>query len=256
MTDPALAAESNNWHSRILRVTLSVEESAVFWERARPDETSGQLNVRAFEERWYGSRSEERVRKLHEDFVARYSFPGTREALAIWAARGMPAEARRLVAHWHLQLADPLYRLFTGTWLVERRATGHTTVDRDVVARWLQESLAADYSAATRQMFAGKLLTAAGQAGLLTAGTVRTIRFPSCPLEPLGYLLYLLRAVSFEGSFHDNPYLRSMDMVGPRLEGRLVEGQLAGWWRYARMGELVEMQWTWPDVVTWRQEVR
>lgn len=248
--------EATTWHTRILRVTLSVEDSAVFWERARPDETSAQVNVRAFEERWYGGRSEERVRKLHEDFMARYTFPGAREALSTWTARGMPAEAQRLVAHWHLQLADPLYRMFTGTWLVERRAAGHTTVDRDVVGRWLQDELAADYSAATRQMFAGKLLTAAGQAGLVSGGATRTLRFPSCPLEPFGYLLYLLRGVQIEGTALENPYLRSVDMVGVRLEQRLAEGQLSGWWRYARMGELVEMQWTWPDVAAWREGAR
>jgi len=256
LSELAQASEATTWHSRILRVTLSVEESAVFWQRAGPDETSAQLNVRAFEERWYGSRSEERVRKLHEDFAARYTYPGAREALARWSSAGMPVEAQRIVAHWHLQLADPLYRLFTGTWLVERRGTGHATVDRDVVGRWLQDTLAGDYSAATRQMFAGKLLTAAGQAGLLTGGTTRALQFPTCPLEPLGYLLYLLRNVSIEGTSLDNPYLRSLEMVGPRLEARLVEGQLAGWWRYARMGELVEFRWTWPDVVAWRQEAR
>lgn len=248
------ATETTEFHTRILRVTLSVEESAIFWLRSGPDEPSSSLNPRAFDERWYGGRSVERVKKLHEDFMDRYSFPGARAALRLWMEKGMPAEAQRLCAHWHMQLTDPLYRAFTGDWLVQRRATGHKTVDRDIVSRWLAESWATDYAPATRQMFAGKLLTSAAQAGLLGPGVVRAMPLPACGLEPLAYLLHLLRAVHVEGSLLDNVYLRSVEMAGSRLDARLKEGAEAGWWRYSRMGDLVEMSWTWADLGTWRKE--
>jgi hypothetical protein len=35
------------------------------------------------------------------------------------------------------QLADPIYRRFTGEFLPTRRDQGQTTMDRDVVARWM-----------------------------------------------------------------------------------------------------------------------
>lgn len=245
-------AESTEFHSRILRVTLSVEESAVFWERAPVAATAIELNPRAFEERWYGGKSHERVKKLHEDFFDRYSFPGAREALKVWSERSMPPEARRLCAHWHLQLVDPLYRAFTGEWLVARRALGHADVSRDAVMPWVNEVAGADYAAATRQMFAGKLLTAAAQAGLVGSGTSRALPPVGCSLDALGYLLYLLRSVSFAGSALDNVYLRSVGMTGERLAGRLAEGERAGWWHVREE----EIDWTWSDLPAWAKATR
>lgn len=245
-------AESTEFHSRILRVTLSVDESATFWERAAVDATASQLNVRAFEERWYDGRSHERVKKLHEDFFDRYTFPGAREALQLWTQRGMAPEARRLCAHWHLQLVDPLYRRFAGEWLVARRALGHAQVDRDAVMPWIGEVLGMDYAPATRQMFAGKLLTAAAQAGLVGSGAKRALLAPSCSLDAMGYVLYLLRSVEVVGTTFDNPYLGSVGLTGERLANRLAEGSRAGWWT-VRDGEVA---WTFPDLATWARETR
>lgn len=249
-------AETTELHTRILRVTLGVEESAIFWKLAGVDEAALALNPRAFEERWYGGRSQVRVKKLHEDFLDRYSFPGARAALQRWVKAGMPADAQRLCAHWHLQLVDPLYRRFSGEWLPARASAGHSQVDRDAVMPWINETLGLEYAAATRQMFAGKLLTAAAQAGLLSSGARRELIHPQVSLDALGYLLYLLRGVTFMGTFLDNPYLRSVGLAGDSLEERLRDGTRAGWWRYARMGHLIELDWTWPDLATWARETR
>lgn len=78
---------------------------------------------RAFEERWFGGKSEERIRGILPYFAARFdAFPPVLPVLG--RSRSTEPETRRLVCHWHLQLADPLYRNFTGAYLVERRA-GH-----------------------------------------------------------------------------------------------------------------------------------
>ncbi len=248
--------ETSEFHTRILRVTLAVEESFAFWSHAGLDATAADLNVRAFEERWYGSKSPDRVKKLHEDFFDRYSFPGARPALKVWAERGMPADARRLCAHWHLQLVDPLYRAFTGDWLPARRAAGHGTVDRDAVMPWIGEVLGTEYAPATRQMFAGKLLTSAGQAGLVGPGSVRDLQHPAASLEATGYLLYLLRGVQIDGSPLDNPYLRSVGLSDERLDSRLGEGTRSGWWQYTRSGGAPDVGWTSPDLPSWAEATR
>lgn len=245
-------AESTEFHTRILRVSLAVEESTSFWLHAPVEGAATAVNPRAFEERWYGSRSHERVKKLHEDFFDRYTFPGAREALKVWTERGMAPEARRLCAHWHLQLVDPLYRAFTGEWLVARRALGHVEVSRDAVMPWVRQVAGDDYAAATRQMFAGKLLTTAAQAGLVGAGTTRALPPLGCSLDALGYLLYLLRGVAVAGSALDNAYLRSVGLTGERLAARLVEGESAGWWSVRE----AQLDFAWPDLPAWARATR
>jgi hypothetical protein len=54
------------------------------------------------------------------------AFPNALHVLQRWPH--MSPDTRRVVCHWHLQLSDPLYRDFTGTFLVraprERPAAG------------------------------------------------------------------------------------------------------------------------------------
>jgi len=92
---------------------------------------------RAFEQCWFGAKSLPRVQELVPDLRVRYdAYPSALRVLAGW--RNMVAETRRNICHWHLQLADPLYRRFTGVFLVERLQHGRGDITRDLTTRWVQ----------------------------------------------------------------------------------------------------------------------
>src|SRR6185503_18538739 len=106
------------------------------WEHVDPSIPRSERALVAFEKRWFGGKSLERIRDLLADFMARYdAFPQALTVLRRW--RSMDLATRQVICHWHLQLADPLYRRFTGTYLVERRAGARPEVTRDLVAGWV-----------------------------------------------------------------------------------------------------------------------
>lgn len=232
-------AEVTAHHTRILRLTLAPQESRAYWESVDPAVAGTARVERAFNERWFGSKSLARVKLLFANFAVRFdAYPEALEALRRW--RPEHPMTRPLVCHWHLQLADPLYRLFTGDWLAARLAAGHVQVDRDAVARWIGTLPDASWAPATRFQYASKLLRAADEAGLIASDHgVRTLRVPRVPDEALSYLVRLLRTVAHSGSWADNPYLRSVGLVGEAADARL---RLLPDIQYRRMGEVVELE--------------
>ncbi|MGA7979109.1 MAG: hypothetical protein WCA32_02665 [Chromatiaceae bacterium] len=136
-------AECVQLHTRLLKCTLEVENSRAYWRhsaerRARP------VARTAFEEYWFGARSLGRAKVLMTNFRARFdAFPPALEALGIWT--DMDPDTRRLICHWHLQLSDPLYRAFTGEYLVERHGRVPGEVSHAPVVTWVgQEGGAID----------------------------------------------------------------------------------------------------------------
>jgi hypothetical protein len=111
-------AEVTQVHTRLLKCSLDLEESRAYWRHsATPDPITAE---RAFTEYWFGARSLPRVALLLTNFRARFdAYPAALAVLQRWT--DMDLAARRVVCHWHLQLSDPLYRAFTGTYLLERR---------------------------------------------------------------------------------------------------------------------------------------
>jgi hypothetical protein len=98
--------------------------------------------------------------------VARFdAYP---EALALFRKLGtVPSKLRPFLCHVHTQLADPVYRRFTGELLPTRREQGLTTLDRDTVARWVDGLEAGRWGASTCIKFASNLLATALDAGLV-----------------------------------------------------------------------------------------
>ena len=119
-------------HTRILRLALGIEDSRSYWEHVDPAVPPARRSLIAFEQRWFGSKSLERVRFLLAAFADRYdAFPEALDVLRRW--RSMDVATRQVVCHWHLQLSDPMYRRFAGKFLVERRGSANPKVDRDIV---------------------------------------------------------------------------------------------------------------------------
>lgn len=234
-------------HTRLQNCTLEVENSRAYWRRASVDGEPVQAR-QAFEEYWFGARSLPRVQQLLANFRFRFdTYPFALRVLTQWP--DMEPEIRRLICHWHLQLTDPLYRQFSGEYLIRRRESLRGDVTHDLAVRWVEDQAPGRWSMSTRIQFGSRLLSVAHAAGLVGSNhDPRSLEFPRVPPAALAYLLYLLRGVEFEGTLLDNPYVTSVGLEGQYLEERLRS--LPGL-RFQRQGDLVDFGWTYPDLTAW-----
>lgn len=239
-----MTAEQTAVHTRLLKCALEVEPSRAFWAHADGAPITA---ARAFDAWWFGARSLPRIEDLLSTMRVRYeAWPQALAVLHRWPHMG--PDTRRLVCHWHLQLADPLYRAFTGAFLPERRSA-RPSVTRDLVVTWVGGQAPARWTLATRIQFASKLLSAAHAAGLVaTTRDPRPLALPRVPDDALAYLLHLLRETAFEGTLLDNPYLRSVGLAGAPLEDRL-RGLPA--LRFLRQGDLVDLGFVHDGLAAW-----
>ena len=161
----------------------------------------------------------------------------------------MNTGTRRLICHWHLQLADRLYREFTGGYLVDRAGAGRTDVTRDLVVRWIGQRAPERWTTPTRIQFARKLLYSATEAGILTGSRgPRQLQMPRVTDDALGYILYLLRSIGFRGTLTNNPYLASVGIGAAELERRLRAFPACG---LRRQGDFFEFTWKYDSLTDW-----
>lgn len=243
MTQPA---EATAIHTRLLKCALEVDDARAFWSRA---DASTELDAqRAFDAYWFGARSLDRIKVLLLNLRARFAeFPAALDVLHRWPH--MTPETRRAICHWHLQLADPLYRAFTGDWLVERRRSPRPTITRDLVVNWVGDNAPGRWTMSTRIQFASKLLSACLSAGLIgSRRDPRPVTLPRVPDDALEYLMYLLRETTFDGTLLDNPYALSVGLDPQWLAERLRA--LPGL-DFKRQGDLVDFGWQHPDLRGW-----
>ena len=219
-------AEVTEVHTRILRNMLATDDSYAYWQRVElATPLADRANI-AFEQRWFGTKSEARVRTLMTDMTERFdAFP---EALAALHALGpIPAGLRPFVCHLHTQLADPLYRHFTGDFLPGLRAHGRDDIDRTGVARWVDGLEPGRWSSTTTVKFGSNLLATAFEVGLVAGRRdPRKLAPLQVPDVIVGYALYLLRGISIAEPALDNAYLRSLGVTreafrtfAPRVPG-------------------------------------
>lgn len=244
----ARPAEATTVHTRLLRCMLAVDDAYAYWQHAGPQVPLEDRARIAFERRWFGTKSEARVRTIVAEMIERFdAYP---EALALLHRLGtVPAQLRPFICHVHTQLADPIYRRFTGELLPTRRDQGLTTIDRDTVARWVDSLEPGRWGAGTCIKFASNLLAAALDAGLVAGRRdPRKLAPVSAPELALGYALYLLRGVDIEGSLLDNPYLASLGVTGATF--RAFAARIPGI-RYAELGGVTDLAWLEPSLTAW-----
>lgn len=239
-------AETAAVHTRLLKCALEVDDARAYWQHTTPGVDPSPNE--AFEAYWFGAKSLARVKVLLTNFRARYdAFPAALRALRHW--RHMGPDVRTIICHWHLQLSDPLYRSFTGDYLVQRREGRRSDVTRDLVVAWVGEQGPGRWTMATRIQFARKLLSAALGAGLVGSNRdPRPLTWPRVGDDALTYLMYVLREVDFNGTLTDNAYLRSVGLEGGLLDQRLRALDAL---RFRRQGELVDFGWRYPSLDAW-----
>lgn len=240
-------AEAMEVHSRLLRCSLCVDESRAYWANVDPDRPRESASA-AFEQSWFGATSEPWTTELLSNMRVRFdAFPEALHVLAAW--RAMPYETRRLICHLHVQLTDPLYRSFTGTFLPERRESIRASVQRQAVIDWVAEKGPERWALKTQIQFATRLLSCSLAAGLLDGNRdPREVLTPRVPDEAISYLLYLLRETYFEGTLIANPYLSSLGIVGGIVDDRFHALSSID---YRRVGSTFELGWRYPDLATW-----
>jgi len=241
-------AEATTVHTRILRCMLAIDDSYSYWQRVDPSVPLRERVHHAFERRWFGTKSEARIRTLMTDMAERFdAFP---PALALLHQLGtISAQVRPYICHLHTQLADPLYRRFTGEMLPTRREQGQATIDREVVAGWIHSLEPGRWSTVTCIKFGSNLLATAADAGLVGGKKdPRQLPIVAPPDWVVGYTLYLLREVKIEGSLEDNPYLRSLGL-DRRAFGRL--GARIPGIRIAELGGVFEITWQERNLREW-----
>jgi hypothetical protein len=241
------SCEATEPHSRLLRCSLCIDEARAYWAHVDPDAPRASA-TRAFGASWFGTKSEAWTAELLSNMRVRFdAFPEALRVLAGW--RSMTPETRRLICHFHVQLTDPLYRAFTGELLAGRRDEQRPEVHRQTVIRWVAEHGPARWALKTQIQFASRLLSCALAAGLLAGKRdPRAAIAPRVPDEALAYLLHLLRAVRFQGSFVANPYLASVGLAGGHLADRIRTLPSI---ELRRAGDVHELEWRYPDLAGW-----
>lgn len=246
---PPRPSETTEVHTRLLKCTLAIDESRAYWERVDPSDKRPRAQ-QAFEGYWFGAKSLPWVEVLLINMRARFdAFPAALAVLRRW--HDMLPETRAAICHWHLQLTDPMYRSFSGEYLVQRRDALRPEVRRDTVIQWVADQGPGRWTMATRKQLASKLLSCALSAGLVGGRRdPRPLVYPRIPDDALGYLLHLLRGVSYAGTLTDNPYLRSVGLQGAILEDRL---RALPSLQYRRVGDVVDFGFRYPDLDAWAQ---
>lgn len=252
MTATGAPREAQDVHTRILRVTLAVEDCVSYWRAPAFEGSPAERAHAAFHGHWFGTKSESRVKTLLGDMSVRFdAYPRALLALRAWQP---PRELAAWVCHFHTQLADPIYRRFSGEYLPARRAQGYANVDREAVARWVNEAWPERWSQATCLKFGGNLLAAAHEAGLLKERRdPRRLGMPHVPAVALEYLFYLLREVVIDKPVLHSPYVTALAAT-PDERAELVRKPSAV--RVRALADVVEFTWTYPDLLSWANERR
>jgi hypothetical protein len=235
-------------HTRILRTTLATDDCYAYWQKVDFGVPPPQRARVAFEERWFGLKSDARVRTLMGDMLERFdAFP---EALQLLhELRTIPAALRPWICHLHTALADPIYRQFAGEFLPGRRALGYTNVAREHVARWVNELYPERWAGVTATKFGSNLLATAFEVGLLSERRdPRPLAVVTAPEVAIAYALYVLRDVAFQGSLTDNLYLRGMGVGTDAF--RFMAARMPGV-RFVELGGVAELTFSEPTLLAW-----
>ena len=240
-------SEADEPHTRMMKCTLEVEPSRSYWEACAAN--GGPISKeQAFEKAVFGSKTFLRIDRLMADMRHRYDeYSFALEVLGKW--HPMELSDRVLICHWHTQLVDPIYRKFTGEYLVERYYGPSGTIDNDLTSRWIEVAVPGRWQIPTRKKIASKMLTSAQTAGIVSSNrNLKTIEFPRVSDLALTYLMYLLKEITYTGTAINNPYLASVGIDSEEAIRRLRKIEHLG---FCRQGGLISFEWQYSTMLDW-----
>lgn len=239
--------ENTEIHTGLLRLGLAVDDSREYWRRAS-DGSNAPLTEMAFEQRWFGPKSAARVAYLIGTFGLRFkAFPPALANLKAWDP--VDLQDRRWVCHWHLQLADPLYRRFTQDYLTGRMQHPEPSVTKRSALEWLDKTAPGNRSVVTSERLVSGLVSSVSEAGFCSGTqSTRPLSVPHVSNAALAYLLYTLNGLDFEGSLFKNPYLESAQLLG---EGLLFRVQKLPGFTYRKSANVSQLDWPAPTFIEW-----
>lgn len=197
MTDEPPFKEETSPHTGLLRLGLVVEQSQIFWCRAGQERDARVLAEQASRQEWFQDTSDSRSRYLVQQLSRRFP-PECRAELA-----RSPDLQASLVCHWHLQLTDPLYRLYTGEYLMERWSSPTQSVSLEGSNEWARkQAYTFGWRPNTVRRLASGLLSSATEAGLCrrSGRRERELRLPRVESRDREYLTSLLEKAGALGS--------------------------------------------------------
>lgn len=141
--------EATEIHSRLVKCPLVLEESRAYWQRTA--RTGGvPTSKEAFDQYWFGAKSLPWVKVLLLNLQSRFgAFPDSLQVLQGWT--DMAPDTRVAICHWHMQLTDPLYRAFTGNYLVSRRESASPEIHGSSVVSWIKDNGQSNWTLATKK---------------------------------------------------------------------------------------------------------
>ncbi|MCB1177005.1 MAG: hypothetical protein KDK36_05440 [Leptospiraceae bacterium] len=183
------------FHFHILKVNVLKNETKIFLERC--PENFQNLNYEiAIQNRWFGNKSDARIKHLFQVFNSRYLAYPKPISLLKKNIHKMNQLDWNWIIYIHLLVTDPVFRWFSCDYLFSLSLGEEFS--RDELARNMEEVLKDHIRTNTRITLSAKLITAGKFLGILKGGSY----FKYSPLDfshfGLYYVLYFLQTLSFD----------------------------------------------------------
>lgn len=227
-----------DYHFHLLKVNALIPETRTFISRCA--ETHAAISVdTAIRERWFGNRSDARVKNFLQVFNLRYRKYGKVFDLLLRYHQKFTLADWQVVVLVHLLVSDPFFRWFVSEFLA--KIPIKSPVSTQALFRSLNSTMPDHIRSNTRVTYAMKLITAAKAVGLIDATEVNQTAHVSLSLLSLYYMLYFLESINMDpGDFLQSPLAKPFD--AQMLTERLESGHQLGYWHLTWYGNTARIQ--------------
>lgn len=227
-----------DYHFHLLKVNALIPETRTFV--ARCAETHEAISVdTAIRERWFGNRSDARVKNFLQVFNLRYRKYHKVFNLLLRYHQRLTLADWQVVVLVHLLVSDPFFRWFVTEFIAKMPIK--SPVSTQSVFRSLNAIMPDHIRSNTRETYAMKLITAAKAVGLINGNEDNQTAHVGLSLLSLYYLLYFLESINMDpGDFLQSPLASAFDRQ--ILTERLESGHQLGFWHLTWFGNSSRIQ--------------
>lgn len=231
-----------------MRMGLAIEESRAFWLNYSPGISRQDQVDLAFEARWFGAKSYQRVGYLVN--VLEQRFAHSLNELKAWN----PVEQadKRWICHFHLQFSDPLYRRFSTDYLIQCLQKSPPSVDSTSAQTWINAYYPKRWAGSTATRLSSGLLSSLREAGFCQGRrTPWLLQAPWVSDQALAYIVYFLRRARYEQTFWENSYFFSLSL-GADIERRLLN---LPYFTYHKVGQTRSLELKYVSFLKWLEAI-